>query len=219
MCYSPIHGITSLNPLDILNFMLIISQALVLALVGLGVLPPPFVVLIPLAYIWIIGRGLITGGANIRVKELAVILSERWKNPQELAEYMKRYWCALNYSSSATTRQYTCTSLALLQILSGVAIFWKASIAYGLLGLVEGGMLWVMATRVNRPLSMYKDVKVRNSDAAFCRGEWRNAVAALIAYAELHPENPNAKHIAMHLMSDELVIREMSVMRTSSFCN
>lgn len=219
MCYSLIHGITSLNFIDKLNCMLTFSQALILALVGLGVLPPPFVVLIPLVYIWIIGRGLITGGADIRVEQLAESLSERWKNPQELAEYMKRYWCALDYSSSATARQHTCTSLALLQILSGVAIFWKASIVYGLLALVEGGMLWVMATRVNRPLSMYKDTKVRNSDAAFCRSEWGNGVAALIAYAELHPENLNAKHIAVHLMSDELVIREINVMRTSSFCS
>jgi hypothetical protein len=210
MCYSLIHGITSLNPIDKLNFMLTFSQALILALVALGVLPPPFVVLVPLVYIWIIGRGLIKGGANIRVEELAEILSERWKNPQELAEYMKRYWCALDYSSSATTRQHTCTSLALLQILSGVAIFWKASIAYGLLALVEGGVLWVMATRVNRPLSMYKDVKVRTSSSPFCRREWRLGVSSLIAYAQIYPANGNATFIASRLLSDELVQHEIA---------
>jgi hypothetical protein len=199
------------------KFMITLFHVLVLVLVGFGVLSPPFVVIIPWAYIWLMGRGLIKGGANIRVEDLTELLAHRWRHPQALAEYMKRYWMALQYSSSATARQHTCTSLALVQILSGIVVFWKASVVYGLLALIEGVMLWVMATRVNRPLSMYKDVTVRNSDASFCRSEWRNGIAALIAYAELHPENPNAKYIAMHLMSDEFVMQEMSVMRTSSF--
>lgn len=217
MFYSLIHGITSINLLDRSNFMLTLSQALVLALAGLGVLPPPFVVLIPLAYIWLIGRGLIKGGASIRVDELAELLSERWKDPQELAEYMKRYWRALDYSSSATARQHTCTSLALLQILSGRAMFWNGSAAYGLLALGQGGVLWMMATRVNRPLSMSRDTKIRLSANPFCCREWRLGVSALIAYAALHPDSGSANSIASHLLRDDVVRQELPEMLSGEF--
>lgn len=190
--------------------MLILSQFLVLALVGLGVLPPPFVTVLPWAYIWLIGRELIKGGAHIRVEELTELLSDRWNNPQELAEYMKRYWCALHYSSSATARQRTCVSLALLQIFTALVMLWQASIIYGLLALIEGIVLWGMATRVNRPLSTYKDAKIRLSKAPFCRREWRLGVSSLIAYAQIYPDNGNATLIARHLLNDELVQHEIA---------
>lgn len=115
-------------------------------------------------------------------------------------------------SAAGQARQYTCTSLALLQILSGLIVFWKVSIVYGLLALMEGVTLWIMATRVNWPLSMYKDIKVRTSNDPFCRREWRYGTSAIIAYAELYPDNSNAKFIAAHLLSDELVRNELEVM-------
>jgi len=192
--------------------MLTFSHVVVLALVGFGTLPPPFIVIIPWVYIWLIGRGLIKGGANIGVEELTGLLAHRWRHPEELAEYMKRYWVALQYSSSAAARQHTCVSLALLQVLSGVLVLWKASVVYGLLALIEGVALWIMATRVNRPLSMYKDAKVRMSNDPFCRREWRYGTSALIAYAELHPDNSNAKFIAAHLLNDEGVKHELEDM-------
>jgi len=46
----------------------------------------------------------------------------------------------------------------------------------------------------------------------FCRNEWRNGVAAPLAYAELHPEIGSATFIADHLLNDKLVQQELPTM-------
>jgi hypothetical protein len=149
----------------------------------------------------------------VDIDQLTKVLADRWRNPQVLAKYMVRYWPALKYSSSATGRQRTCTSLALLQIGCGVVVLWKVSAIIGVSLLVEGLVLWAMATQVNRPLSMYTDRRVRKSRDAFCRTEWRNSVGALIAYAELCPSDENANYLANRLLSDEETAHEVLELR------
>lgn len=192
--------------------MITFAHFIVLAVVASKLLPKLFLIAVPGVYILFMASGTFRGGQSISRDRLILALSERWNEPEQLASYMKRYWFALRYSGSASARQRTCTSLAMIQIVLGLAVLWKASVVIGALMLVEGSILGLMATRVNRPLSMYKDARVRSSTDEFRRTEWRNAVTALIAYAELHPENGNANFIADHLHEDELVRQELAAM-------
>lgn len=192
--------------------MITFAHFFVLALVASKLLPKLCLIAVPGLYIVFMASGTFRGGQSISKDRLVLALSVRWKEPEQLASYMRRYWFALRYSGSASARQRICTSLAMIQIGLGLVVLWKASIVIGALMIIEGSVLWLMATRANRPLSMYKDVRVRDSDDAFCRTEWRKAVAALIAYAELHPECGNASFIADHLHGDERVRQELATM-------
>ena len=199
----------------ILATMITFSHFVVLALVASKLLPKLCLLAVPGLYILFMAGGTFRGGQSISRDRLVLALSVRWKEPEQLASYMRRYWFALRYSGSASARQRTCTSLAMIQIGLGLVVLWKASIIIGALMLIEAGVLWLMATRVNRPLSMYKDARVRNSNDPFFRNEWRTGVAALLAYAELYPESGGANFIADHLLGDELVQEELSNMLKS----
>lgn len=160
---------------------------------------------IPVLYILIIAAGTFSGGSDISMEKLHQRLSKDWVNADEIAAYMKKYWYALKYSISATARQRNCTFLSLVCFGLGIYyFFWLHSeIPAYILG-TASVILYLMAMRVNRPLSIYKDQTIRNSLDERPRKEWRLAIISLVAFAELFPDNHNYKFLSEAIQSDEL---------------
>lgn len=65
-------------------------------------------------------------------------------------------------------------------------------------------VLYAMATRVNRPLSIYKDPKFRTSLDNRFRNEWRLATISMVAFSELFPDSGKHKYLAEIIQSDEI---------------
>lgn len=164
---------------------------------------------IPLIYILVMAPGTFTGGSDISLEKLQQQLSERWSNADELAPYMKKYWIALEYSASATARQGNCTMLSVISM--GVAAYFYFKLnaeAPAYILMLSSIVLYVMAMRVNRPLSIYKDPKFRNSLGEPYRNEWRLAAISMVAFAELFPGSQKYQFLAEIIQSDE-VAREI----------
>jgi hypothetical protein len=187
----------------VITFLQILSVIAALSLSGNFVVYAPCV--IPLAYILIMAPGTFAGGSDISLEKLQQQLSERWANADELAPYMKKYWVALEYSASATARQGNCTMLALISVGLAAYYYFKLNIeipAY-ILGLTSV-VLYVMATRVNKPLAIYKDQKFRTSLDQRFRNEWRLAVISIVAFAELFPGSGKHKFLAEIIENDDI---------------
>jgi len=138
----------------------------VIAIVIAVTVDQKFAVYVPLAlpsiYLAMMAPGTFGGGSDISLVKLHELLEPNWSHAEELASYIKKYWVALQYVMSASARQGNCTSLGLLSI--GTAIYYffglNDTILSAMLGVV-GVVLYIMAMRVNRPLSIFKDPKFR----------------------------------------------------------
>ena len=184
-------------------FLHILSVVAAFTLSGTWAVYAPCV--IPLAYIFVMAPGTFSGGSDISLEKLQQQLSERWSNADELAAYMKKYWVALEYSASATARQGNCTTLSLISMGLAVYYYFKLNIeipAYILM--LSSVVLYVMAARVNRPLSIYKDPKFRTSLNNRFRNEWRLATISMVAFSELFPDSGKHKYLAEIIQSDEI---------------
>lgn len=198
--------------------MIQLSHALVLLLVYFNALPLMVVLLIPTVYIALMGPGAFGIGERPSVDQLTEALATNWREPEELAKYMNRYWVAIQYSASATARQSNCTGLAVGQFLVGVVLLWKGGhTVLAPIVIVEAFILYAMAMRVNRPLSMYKDQTARYTVNRGLRTEWRLAVSSLVAWSEFQPENGNAKYLAQHLWNDDHAREIVRIARTSGW--
>lgn len=159
---------------------------------------------IPFAYILVMAPGTFSGGSDISLAKLQQQLSERWSNADELAKYMKKYWVALEYSASATARQGNCTMLSLISIGLAAYYYFKLNIEIPTYLLaISSVILYVMATRLNRPLSILKDQAIRTSLDPRLISEWSLAAISLVAFAELFPESRSHQFIADHIQRDE----------------
>jgi len=186
--------------------MFFILQAIAIA-IGVGfdhefAIYAPLV--IPAIYTIVMGAGTFSGGSDISVVKLNELLDPRWIHSEELAHYIKKYWVALEYSISASTRQSNCTVLAFLSIGVGVYYFFGLNnvLLASILGCL-GIILYLMAMRVNRPLSIYKDPKFQSSIDERVLNEYRLAVTSLVAFSELFPDNQNYKYISDIVENDE----------------
>lgn len=160
---------------------------------------------IPIFYMIVIGPGTFTGGSEISVAKLKEQLQMRWVHAEELAVYMQRYWFALWYATSANQRQFNCSTLSLMSFGLGVYFFMNSdalmpSLILGIAAIV----LYLMATKVNRPLSIYNDPKFRSALNDALLKEWRLAATALVAFSELFPDSTKHKLIKEMVMNDEV---------------
>ena len=167
-----------------------------------------YAVYVPLAlpsiYLLMMAPGTFGGGSDISLAKLHELLEPKWSHAEELASYIKKYWVALQYVMSASGRQRNCTSLGLLSI--GTAIyyfFWLNNVILAAILGVIGVFLYIIAMRVNRPLSIFKDPKFRSTLDERSINEYRLAVTSLVAFSDLFPENQNYKFVADAVLEDE----------------
>ena len=169
---------------------------------------------IPALYIVVMGPGTFSGGSEVSVAKINELLAPRWAHSEELANYIKKYWVALEYSLSASARQNNCSILAFLSI--GVALYYYIGLESELLSVLLGCLgviLYVMAMRINRPLSVFNDPKFKSlSDDKLMR-EYRLAVTAIVAFSEFFPDNPNYKNISNHVEGDAFASGVISAWR------
>lgn len=161
--------------------------------------------IIPVIYVLIMGLGAFTGGSDISLIKLKEQLSSRWLHADDLAVYMRKYWYALWYVMSASTRQSNCTWLSIFSALTGIYYFFDSkNIAVVIILFVCAVVLYLMATRVNRPLSTFKFYVNRYPVDDRGLTEFRLAVTSLVAFSELFPDNKNYKFIAESVLSDNV---------------
>lgn len=161
--------------------------------------------IIPVLYIMIMGMGAFTGGADISLIKLKEQLSLRWNHADELAIYMRKYWYALWYVMSATSRQNNCIWLSIFSAFTGVYYFLSSkNITVAIVLCVCAVLLYLMATRVNRPLSTFKFYVNRYPIDGESLTEFRLAVTSLVAFSELFPDNENYKFIADRVLRDDV---------------
>lgn len=139
---------------------------------------------LPIVYIFIIGPGTFTGTRLVNKNQLTAALSQNWVNAEDLAKYMKKFWVALEYSWSGRARQNNCVTLSFTSL--GLSLWYYLSGNSGIaaLGLMCGIVLHIMATRVNRPLSIYFDRTARFSNNSGIRNEWLLAAMSMVAFSE-----------------------------------
>ncbi|RUM54477.1 MAG: hypothetical protein DSY85_07155 [Marinomonas sp.] len=159
---------------------------------------------VPSIYLVMMAPGTFGGGSDISLIKLHELLEPNWVHAEELSAYIKKYWVALQYVMSATARQGNCTSLGLLSI--GTAIYYFFGLNNVILAVILGTVgvvLYIMATRVNRPLSIFKDPKFRSTMDERFINEFRLAVTSLVAFFDLFPEDQNYKFVADAVLEDE----------------
>lgn len=170
---------------------------------------------LPVIYIFIIGPGAFIGTRNINREQLALALSQNWVNAEELAKYIKKFWVALEYNWSAGTRQYNCVTLSFAS--AGMSLWYYISdnSEIAALGLVCSVVLYIMATRVNWPLSIYHDQAIRLSisDNPRIREEWLMAAMSIVAFAELFPDIKKFNYMKNNVLSDELAKQAINIYR------
>ena len=147
---------------------------------------------LPIVYMAIMAPGAFGGGSDISLTKLHELLEPNWAHAEELSAYIKKYWVALRYLMSASARQVNCASLGVLSIGTSLYYFFGLNNFFlaAILGVV-GVVLYIMAMRVNRPLSIFKDPKFRTTPDERHINEFGLAVTSLVAFSELFPENQN----------------------------
>ena len=175
--------------------------------------------LLPVIYVFIMGPGAFTGTKNIKREQLELALSKNWVNAEELAKYIHKFWVALEYSWSARARQNNCVTLSVTSL--GLS-FWYYSSAnttiaatIAALSLIFGVILWVMAARVNRPLSIYYDQAARLSNNPGIHDEWLKAAMSMVAFAELFPDMKKFSYMQNDVLSDEFARQAVNIYRVN----
>lgn len=168
---------------------------------------------LPIIYIFIIGPGAFTGTRDINEDKLKAILSKNWENANELAKYIKKYWVALEYVASSRSRMNNCVTLSFASFGLSPWYYLKDYTFPAFFGFTCGIVLYVMATRVNRPQSIYCDRAIRQKlsshyssgfyDRNIILAEWSMAAASIVAFAELFPGNKNFSYRSDEVLSDE----------------
>lgn len=169
--------------------------------------------LLPVIYVFIIGPGAFTGTRNINREQLELALSKNWVNAEDLAKYIHKFWVALEYSWSARARQNNCVTLSVTSLGLSLWYYTSANTTIAALSLVFGVVLWVMAARVNRPLSIYYDKAARLSNNPGIRDEWLKAAMSIVAFAELFPDMKKFSYMQNDVLSDDFARQAVNIYR------
>jgi hypothetical protein len=168
---------------------------------------------LPIIYILIIGPGAFTGTRNINKEQLVLALSKNWVNAEELAKYIQKFWVALEYNWSARSRQNNCVTLSFASIGLSLWYYLSGNSAIAALSLVCGVVLYIMAARVNRPLSIYHDQAAKLSSNPGIRDEWLMAAMSIVAFAELFPDIKKFSFMQNDVLSDEFARQAVNIYR------
>lgn len=178
---------------------------------------------LPVIYISIIGPGAFTGTRDINKGQLKTALSKNWKNADELAEYIQKYWVALEYVFSSRSRMNNCVTLSFVSIGLSLWYYSKDYTFPALFGLMCSIVLYVMANRVNRPVSIFYDQAIRRKllnhyrsniyDKEVLLAEWSMAAVSIVAFAELFPSNRNFSYRSDRVLSDEFARDTVNIHR------
>ncbi len=166
---------------------------------------------LPIVYIFIVSPGAFMGTRNINGNMLKSALSKNWMNADELAQYIQKYWVGLEYIYSSRSRQNNCFTLSLASF--GLS-FWYYLSDHTLqlltvlmcgTGFLCGIVLYITATRVNRPQSIFHDqgMRLRLSDP-IVRDEWDMAAISMVAFAELFPDSKAHNYQSRAVLSDDI---------------
>lgn len=178
---------------------------------------------LPIIYIFIIGPGTFTGTRDINKDQLKTALSKNWKNADELAKYIQKYWVALEYVFSSRSRMNNCVMLSLVSF--GLSLWYYLSnhtlqvltVLMCGTGFMCGIVLHVMSTRVNRPLFIfyYQVIRRRLSSHPKLMEEWSMAAMSMVAFAELFQDNKNFSYRSNEVLSDEFAKQTVNIYRIS----
>lgn len=170
---------------------------------------------LPIIYIFLIGPGAFTGTRDINKDQLKTALSKNWKNADELAKYIQKYWVGLEYVSSARSRMNNCVTLSYVSIGLSLWYYLKDYTLPALFGFMCGIVLYVMANRVNRPQCIFYDQAIRRklSSHPGIRDEWNMAVMSMVAFAELFPDIKIFIYRSNEVLSDEFAKQTVNIYR------
>lgn len=176
---------------------------------------------LPIIYIFIIGSGALMGTRDIDKNKLKTALSKNWVNANELAQYIQKYWVGLEYVFSSRSRQNNCVTLSLVSF--GLSLWYYLSnhtlqlltMLMSGTGLLCGIVLYVMATRVNRPQSTFFDqaTRLRALSDPIIRDEWNMAAMSIVAFAELFPDSKNFSYLSNEVLSDDIAKQIVNIYR------
>jgi hypothetical protein len=148
------------------------------------------------------GPGAFTGGRELDYDKLVRSLEARWLYPEEIADFVRRYWYSIKYAMSAQKRGSLCSFMALFMLVVagwyyflGLASWmWIWSIAAGLL-------LMPIGNRVNKALF------ILHHEAG--TDEWDLACVSFVALAE-STNNENYRYLVNEILPPEDVQRAIA---------
>lgn len=171
--------------------------------------------LLPVVYALVIGSGAFAGTRNINKEQLVSALSQNWVNAKELAKYIQKFWVAFEYNLSARTRQNNCITLSLASLGLSLWYYLSGNPAIAALSLMCGVFLWIVAVRVNRPLTIYYDHAAKFSNNSCIQDEWLMAAMSMVAIAELFPDIRKFNYMQNDVLSDEFARQAINIYRVN----
>ena len=160
-----------------------------------------FAQMVPLSfasiYILVIGPGAFTGGGELDKDELNKKLSEKWRNSQEIADFIHKYWYSIKYVMSAQKRGANCSFISLASFaLSGWYFYSEFPIWLAIWSCANGIILWPIGNKVNKALFiLYHE-----------RGtpQWQTACVSFVALSEIL-ENENYSYLVNNVLPQDQV--------------
>ncbi len=150
-----------------------------------------------LIYIVMIGPGAFSGGNELDKEDLIDKLGENWRKPDELATFIKRYWCSIKYVMSAQKRGANCSLISLASFALGGWYFYAdlpmwLAIWSGLNGL----LLWLIGNIVNKAMFILQ----------YEQGtpQWKTACVSFVALSEIHG-NENYSYLVNKILPEDKV--------------
>lgn len=108
-------------------------------------------------YALILSPGAFSGGRELDKNQLTTKLSETWRNADEIAEFIVKYWYSIKYAMSAQKRGSNCSFIGLASLALSGWYFYSGSPIWAVAWSVTNGLLlWIIGNKVNKALFVLK---------------------------------------------------------------
>jgi len=158
---------------------------------------------LPALYAIVVAPHSLIGRPDIPRAAITKTLIAKWNNAEDLTRYIIEYWMALAYPASSWKKRRNAVTLYLTSFFLCACYFLKELFIAGLFMFAAGYVLYQMSLRVDRPRLVYanSDFRDNNKDKSG-RREWELAAMAIVAVADLFPEDRALKESANQMLED-----------------
>ncbi|MBA4142728.1 MAG: hypothetical protein H0X43_06915 [Nitrosospira sp.] len=158
---------------------------------------------LPALYAIVAAPHALLGTTTIPPARIEKILADKWENATDLTKYIVKYWMALSYPATSWKKQRNSVVLYLTSFLVGSICFFRELFGGGLFMFVVGYILYQTSLRVDKPRSVYMNSEFRDgTDNEWARKEWELAAMAIVAFADLYPDDRALRDSATEVSED-----------------
>lgn len=148
-------------------------------------------------YALLLGPGAFTGGDELNKNQLVSSLAENWRNPNEIAEFIIKYWYSIKYSMTAQKRGLNCLFIGLSSlVLAGWYVYSGSPIWVVAWSVINGVLVLAIGKKANKALSVLQHNKGTP--------QWEIACVSFVALADIL-DNENFKHQINGLLPQECI--------------